>query len=208
MSEVAVPEMLRGRGRPRSEESERAILDATRSLLKEAGFAALTIDDVARRASVGKSTIYRRWPTKGTLVFEAFRVEMLAKQPRRDTGSLRGDLLATLRSWIRAVKGTETGRTLVGLISEVHGDPELASVWAEKFVAPVRAQHRLLFDRAIERGEIKPSVNVDVALDLLFGPAYLRLQQGHLDLDDRFAKSVVDTIIDGLPTATIRNSRN
>jgi AcrR family transcriptional regulator len=202
MSDVDIPETLRGRGRPRSEESERAILDATRSLLKEAGFAALTIDEVARRASVGKSTIYRRWPTKGTLVFEAFRLEMLAQQPRVNTGSLRGDLLATLRSWIRAVKGTDTGRTLVGLISEVHGDPELASVWVERFVTPVRAQHRLLFERAIGRGEIAPSVNIDVALDLMFGPAYLRLMQAHLALDDRFARSVVDTIIDGLPTET------
>ncbi len=113
-------------------------------LLNEGGFAALTIDEVARRASVGKSTIYRRWPTKGTLAFEAFRGEMLAKQPLADTGNLRGDLFATLRSWIRAVKGTDTGRTLVELISEVHGDSELAAVWAERFVTPVRSQHRLL----------------------------------------------------------------
>ncbi len=204
MNDTSAPDTLRGRGRPRSEESERAILDATRQLLNEGGFAALTIDEVARRASVGKSTIYRRWPTKGTLAFEAFRGEMLAKQPLADTGNLRGDLFATLRSWIRAVKGTDTGRTLVELISEVHGDSELAAVWAERFVTPVRSQHRLLFDRAIERGEIASTIDVDVALDLLFGPAYLRLLQGHLDLDDRFAHSVVDTIMDGLPGNTNR----
>jgi AcrR family transcriptional regulator len=202
VSEEPAPETARGRGRPRSEESERAILDATRSLLKEGDFGDLTIDEVAKRAGVGKSTIYRRWPTKGTLVFEAFMIEILAKQPPPDAGNLRGDLLAALRSWIQAVKGTDTGRTLVGLISEVQGDPELAQMWAEKFVGPVRAQHRLLFDRAIARGEIPPSVDVDVALDLLFGAAYLRLLQAHLELDDQFATSVVDTIIDGMALAT------
>ncbi|HEY1761829.1 MAG TPA: TetR/AcrR family transcriptional regulator [Acidimicrobiales bacterium] len=201
MDEIPVPAPARGRGRPRSEESERAILDATRSLLKERGFAEFTIDEVSRRAGVGKSTIYRRWPTKGTLVFEAFMIEFLAELPPPDTGNLRGDLLAVLRSWIRAVKGTVTGHTLVGLISEVQRDPELAEVWAEKFVAPVRAQHRLLFERAIDRGEIASTIDVEVAMDLLFGPAYHRLLQRHLALDDRFAESVVNTILDGLLSA-------
>jgi AcrR family transcriptional regulator len=202
MNEIPVPGPARGRGRPRSNESERAILDATRSLLKERGFAELTIDEVSRRAGVGKSTIYRRWPTKGTLVFEAFMIEFLAELPPPDTGNLRGDLLDVLRSWIRAVKGTATGHTLVGLISEVQRDPELAEVWAERFVAPVRSQHRLLFERAIDRREIASTIDVEVAMDVLFGPAYHRLLQAHLALDDRFAESVVNTILDGLLSAT------
>src|SRR5580698_2320071 len=104
-------------GRPRSERSHRAILDAASKLLEERGFADLTIDEVAQRAGVSKPTIYRRWPTKGTLVFEAFSGDFLARQPLPDTGSLRGDLLAALRAWIRVVKGTVTGRTLRGLIA-------------------------------------------------------------------------------------------
>jgi AcrR family transcriptional regulator len=185
------------RGRPRSERSHRAIIDAANELLAERGFVDLTIDEVAQRAGVGKTTIYRRWPTKGTLVFEAFAADFLNRQPLPDTGTLRGDLLAALRAWIRAVKGTVTGRTLVGLIAEVQRDPELAEIWRERFVGPVRTQHRVMVDRAVERGEASPDTDPDVVLDLLFGAAYHRLLQSHLVLSDRFAQAVVDTVVAG-----------
>lgn len=156
------------------------------------------------RAKVSKATIYRWWSTKGTLVFDAFSAEFLVRQPLPDTGSLRGDLLAALRSWIRVVKGTVTGRTLVGLIAEVQRDPELSEVWRERFILPVRAQHRIMIERAVERGEIPPETDADIALDLLYGPAYHRLLQSHLSLSDRFAQVVVDTIVRGLTTAPAR----
>jgi AcrR family transcriptional regulator len=203
MTEISAPPVL-GRGRPRSEHSHRAILEATRQLLEERGFVDLTIEEVAQRASVGKATIYRHWPTKGTLVFESFAVQFLAAQPLPDTGNLRGDLLGALRSWIRTVKGTVTGRTLVGLIAEVQRDPELAELWRDNFVVPVRAQHRVLIERAIERHEIASTTDVDVTLDLLFGAAYHRLLQSHLALSDRFAQAVVDTIIGGVASDTAK----
>ena len=187
-----------GRGRPRSKQSEAAILEATTRLLDEAGFAELTIEDVAVQAGVGKATIYRWWPTKGTLAFDAFLSEFLARQPLPDTGSLRGDLLRALRGWIRTVKGTSTGRTLVGLISEVQRDPALADVWRERFIGPVRGQHRIIIQRAIDRGEVPVDADPDIALDLLFGSGYHRLLQSHLPLDDRFARSIVDVIVRGL----------
>jgi AcrR family transcriptional regulator len=155
------------------------------------------MDEVAQRGGVSKATIYRWWPTKGMLVFEAFTANFLARQPTPDTGSLRGDLLAALRSWIRTVKGTVTGRTLVGLIAEVQRDPDLAEIWREHFVTRVRAQHRLMLDRAIGRGEVPADTDPDIILDLVFGSAYHRLLQSHLPLTDRFARAVVDTIVAG-----------
>ena len=186
------------RGRPRSERSHLAILGAANEILEERGFVDLTMDEVAQRGGVSKATIYRWWPTKGMLVFEAFTANFLARQPTPDTGSLRGDLLAALRSWIRTVKGTVTGRTLVGLIAEVQRDPDLAEIWRERFVTRVRAQHRLMLDRAIGRGEVSADIDPDVVLDLLFGSAYHRLLQSHLPLSDRFAQTVVDTVITGV----------
>ncbi len=186
------------RGRPRSERAHQAILDAANEILEERGLVDLTIDEVAQRAGASKTTIYRRWPTKGTLVFEAFSADFLARQPSPDTGSLRGDLLAALRSWIRVVKGTVKGRTLVGLIGEVQRDPELAAVWRERFITPVRARHRTMVDRAIERGEISPEADPEVVLDLVYGAAYHRLLQSHLPLSDRFAQAVVDTVVAGV----------
>jgi AcrR family transcriptional regulator len=188
---------LAPRGRPRSERSHRAILDAANELLAERGFVELTIEDVAQRAGVGKTTIYRRWPGKGTLVFEAFATDFLDQQPLPDTGSLRGDLLAALRAFIKVVKGTVTGRTLVGLIAEVQRDPELAEIWREGFVGRVRTQHRAMVDRSIERGEASANTDPDVVLDLVFGSAYHRLLQSHLVLSDRFAQAVVDTVVAG-----------
>ncbi|MFZ0666896.1 MAG: TetR/AcrR family transcriptional regulator [Acidimicrobiales bacterium] len=194
MADTAIPV----RGRPRSVRSHRAILDAANELLEERGLVGLTIDEVAQRAGVSKPTIYRRWPTKGTLAFEAFSGDFLARQPLPDTGSLRGDLLAALRSWIRVVNRTITGRTLKGLIAEVQRDPELAEIWRIRFTEPVRAQHRTMLDRAIERGEISPRTDPDVVLDLIYGPAYHRLLQSHLPLNDRFARGVVDIVIAGV----------
>ncbi len=186
------------RGRPRSERSHRAILDAANEILEARGFVDLTMDEVAQRAGVSKATIYRHWPTKGTLVFEAFSADFLARQPLPDSGTLRGDLLSALRTWIRTVKGTVTGRTLVALIAEVQRDPELADIWRERFITPVRAQHHVLVDRAVERGEVSADTDPDVVLDLLFGAAYHRLLQSHLPLSDRFAKAVVDTVVAGV----------
>jgi AcrR family transcriptional regulator len=192
------------RGRPRSERAHLAILAATNEILEERGFVDLTMDEVAQRAGVSKPTIYRRWPTKGTLAFEAFSASFLIRQPLPDTGTLRGDLLAALRTWIKVVKGTVTGRTLRGLIAEVQRDPDLAEIWRERFIGPVRAQHRTMVERAVERGEISSSADPDIVLDLLYGPAYHRLLQSHLPLSDRFAQAVVDTVVAGVrPDQTV-----
>src|SRR6185437_11155783 len=78
------------RGRPRSAEADRAILTATADLLAERGLAAMSIEEVAARAGVGKTTIYRRWPSKGLLALDAFVISFRAEQPLPDTGSLRG----------------------------------------------------------------------------------------------------------------------
>jgi AcrR family transcriptional regulator len=194
------------RGRPRSERSHRAILDAANELLAERGLADLTIDEVSQRAGVGKTTIYRRWPSKGMLVFEAFATDFLNRQPLPDTGSFRGDLLAALRGWIKVVKGTVTGRTLVGLVAEVQRDPELAEIWREGFLSRVRAQHRVLVERAIERGEASPDTDPEVVLDLIFGAAYHRLLQSHLALTDRFAQAVVDIVVAGVAPAQVERA--
>src|ERR1700688_2801844 len=139
------------RGRPRSEEVEHAILKATASLLDERGLQALTIEDVATLAKVGKTSIYRRWPSKGVLALEAFLREYLLLQPPVDTGSLAGDLHEALSAWVRAVSGTPTGRNLVALIAEAQTDPELALAWSEAVIKRARRQHRSMIERAIHR---------------------------------------------------------
>ena len=189
------------RGRPRSQEADRAILTATAELLADRGLSAMSIEEVAARAGVGKTTIYRRWPSKGLLALDAFVTSFREAQPPNDTGTLRGDLLAALHAWVRAVTQTPMGRMLTSLIAEAQHDPELRGAWRDRVLEPLRVQHRIMLDRAIERGEIPASVDRDVVLDLFFGAAEHRLLLGHLPMTDDFIGQVVDVILDGIQPA-------
>src|ERR1700722_13397170 len=107
----------RGAGRPRSAEADLSILEAATAILAERGLAGMSMEEVAARAGVGKATVYRRWPSRGALALDAFMADFQALQPLPDTGTLRGDLLAALRAWVRAVTQTPAGRILAGLIA-------------------------------------------------------------------------------------------
>jgi AcrR family transcriptional regulator len=190
--------VLPKRGRPRSEQADRAILAAAADLLAERGLAGMSIEEVASRAGVGKATIYRRWTSRGALALDAFLAEFQNQQPLPDTGSLHDDLLTALRSWIRSVTRTSAGPVLAGLIAEAQLDPALATAWRERVVERLRAQHKIMLDRAVARGEISAKTDYDVVLDLMFGAAYHRLLHGHRPLTDVFARRVVDLIMAGL----------
>ena len=189
------------RGRPRSQEADRAILAAAADLLAERGLAAMSIEEVAARAGVGKTTIYRRWPSKGLLALDAFVASFREEQPLPDTGTLRGDLLAALHAWVRAVTQTPMGPVLTGLIAEAQHDPELRGAWRDRVLEPLRTQHRIMLDRAIARGEMAPGVDREVVLDLFFGAAEHRLLLGHLPMTGDFIADVVDVILAGIAAA-------
>jgi AcrR family transcriptional regulator len=190
---------LPSRGRPRSERARTAILDAAAELLLAHGLGAVSMDEVAERAGVSKATIYRWWPSKETLALDALYREWDVVRPfPRDTGSLRGDLLALLRPWIRRVRERPYGRVVAALITEARTDPQFAELYPARFVEPRREQARTLFRRAIERGEIPADAKVEVALDLVYGPIYHRLLQGHAPITDRFVQAVVDSALAGI----------
>jgi AcrR family transcriptional regulator len=159
-------------GRPRSEEAHKAILDATLELLAEVGFSALTVEGVATRAGVGKATIYRRWPSKLPLVVEAFG--QLPGMEDVDTGSLEADLKKMLRSYIEVFNSTALSAVLPSLAGERAHDSELAKVFEpvsiDRRVPLVRA-----FERAVARGEIEATVDLDMAADLVVGPIAVSL---------------------------------
>jgi AcrR family transcriptional regulator len=186
------------RGRPRSQEADRAILAATVELLADRGLAAMSIEEVAARAGVGKTTIYRRWPSKGLLALDAFVRSFREEQPLPDTGTLRGDLLAALTAWVRAVTQTPMGAMLTSLIAEAQHDPELRGAWRDRVIEPLRGQHRIMLERAVARGEIPASVDAEVVLDLFFGAAEHRLLLGHLPMTDAFIGTVTEVILGGI----------
>ena len=187
------------RGRPRSEKARLAILEAAAELLLARGLSAVSMDAVAERAGVSKATIYRWWPTKETLALDALYNEWAAAQPpARSTGTLRGDLLALLRPWVRLAASRPYGRVIGALITEAQTDPAFAEVYLSRFVEPRRDQARAVFRTGIERGEIPADTKVEVALDMLYGPLYHRLLHGHAPLSERFVRDVVDTALGGI----------
>jgi AcrR family transcriptional regulator len=157
------------------------------------------MDAVAGRAGVSKATIYRWWPTKETLALDAIYHEWEAIRPRsRQTDSLRGDLLSLLRPWVRLVSERPYSRVIAALLAKAQTDPDFAEQYRAHVLQPRRDHAGGIFQRAIERGEIDAETNIDAALDLLYGPFYHRLLQGHGPLTDRFTRDVVDILVAGL----------
>jgi hypothetical protein len=138
-------------------------------------------------------------PSKGTLALDALYHEWDTARPEPpDTGSLRADLLALLRPWIRRVRARPNGRVVAELVAEAQTDPDFASIYHARFVAPRREPARALVRRAIDRGALPPDIDVDLALDLVYGPLYHRLLHGHAPLNERFLRDLVDTVFAGL----------
>jgi AcrR family transcriptional regulator len=187
------------RGRPRSEKARQAILGAAAELLLARGLAAVSMDAVAEQAGVSKATIYRWWPTKESLALDALYTEWAAARPfPRDTGSLRGDLLSLLRPWARVASSRPYGRVIAALLTEAQTDPVFAAEYRQRVVEPRRDQARAIFRRAADRGEIAAGIEVEVALDLLYGALYHRLLHGHGPLNDRFVRDVIDMALGGI----------
>lgn len=195
------------RGRPRSEKARHAILEAAAELLLLRGLGAVSMDAVAERAGVSKATIYRWWPSKEMLALDALLDWAAASAPARDTGSLRGDLLALVRPWVREIRRQPFGRVIAALVTEAHSDPQFADAYRTHFVEPRREAMRAAFARAAERGEVPADLDVEVAVDLIYGPLYHRLLHGHAPLSGRFGEAVVDMALVGIVNRSSRDGR-
>jgi AcrR family transcriptional regulator len=197
----AAPETV-PRGRPRSARAHAAVLRAATRLLLEHGLGAVSMDAVAARAGVSKATIYRWWPTKETLALDALYTEWTAAAPvPRNTGSLRGDLIELLSPWARLVSAQPYARVIAALLAKARADPSFAAEYRQRVIEPRRDQAREIFGRAMERGEVPAGLNLEVALDLIYGPLYLRLLQGHAPLDDGFVRAAIDLALAGIAHA-------
>lgn len=184
-------------GRKRCPVAHQNILCAARSLLEETGFADLTIEGVAERAGVGKTTIYRRWPNKSSLVLDAF-IEAATKEfPFPDTGSVQEDLRLQMRRMVKLMNGTE-GHTIAKLIGGAQDDPELAEAFRTRWLAVRREEARTILKRGKSRGEIRAEIDPEVLLDALYGPIYFRLLIGHAPLTPSYVDKLVSLVMSGL----------
>jgi AcrR family transcriptional regulator len=175
----------------RNEQARTAILRAARELLDRRGFRRLTIEGIAARAGVGKATIYRWWPSKAAVAMDAVLEAAGPRIPFPDTGSAREDLRRQIASVIKLYTRTRTGRGLRALLAESQHDPSLAESLRDRFIASRRAEAATVFERAVERGELRPDLDVGVAIDALYGAVYYRLLVSHAPLDSAYADTLI-----------------
>ncbi len=181
-----------GEQRPggRAERVRTAVLEATSELLTEVGYDRLTIDEVAERAGVHKTTVYRRWPTKPELIAEAVRVHSDENVPIPDTGTVLGDLQA-LASEVVANIGSDGGtRRSRSIAAAAATSDELAAGLHEFWVHRLTAAAPII-ERAIARGELPPDSDANLIIETLVGPIWLRVlltgEPIDVDLAERIA---------------------
>ena len=159
-------------GRPRSRESEEAILEATGKLLSSEGYLGLTVSKVAARARASKSTIYRRWPTKEHLVMAAF--DRWPVMVPRDRGDLLSDLLDLYQQYLRVHHRTPTGAIVPSLIAERVSKPELGVLF-DSLMRRRLDPTRVVVRRAIERGELPADTDLELAVEAVTAAAVMRV---------------------------------
>jgi hypothetical protein len=120
------------------------------------------------------------------------------------TGDVRADLLSLLRPWARLVRKRPYGRVIAALVTEAQTDPAFAAQYREQFVVPRRAAAREILEDAVARGALPATIDVDVALDLLYGPLYHRLLHGHAPITEAFVDDLVQTVVAGLEATSPR----
>jgi AcrR family transcriptional regulator len=197
---------VRRRPGGRSARVRRAVLDATLELLVEKAAEPLSIGDVAARAGVHETSIYRRWGTREKLVIDALLSHSAHELPIPDTGSLRDDL-------------AELARTLIQYLSTPLGasqERSLASASEDPFVAEMRVEFwkqrmdaaGVLVTRAIERGEVPPTTDPPLVIEMVVAPIHFRTLLTHHPLDGSLAQRIADVIVDGIAGRSVASTRS
>ncbi len=187
----------RTRGRPRSDQTHRAIQKAALVELDKTGFRLLTVDSVAARAGVGKMTIYRRWPNKAALVMDAFLALVGPETEFPAAPRALERIHLQLHIQARFFRG-RFGGMVRALLGEAQFDPELARAFRDRWIIPRRQMPRQLLAEAIRQGDLRADMDVEAAIDALYGPLYYRLQIGTGPLSSAFAETIFRQAVTGL----------
>ncbi len=190
-------------GRPRSEQAEQAIIEATLDLFAEQGFEGVCVELVAARAGVGKATIYRRWPNKEELLLAAFG-SLKSPFPEPKGVSVRDDLLAMVQVMCADKADPRRSRRYALLLGEGEKYPRLMARYKETVVQPRRDAMRAVIRRGIGTGELRPDTDVEIAMLTLTGAIMAQDQSVSGTLDSEFATRLVDGLLRGLSARAAR----
>ena len=183
----------------RVERSRRAILDATRQIIEtEGGFGALTIEAVAARSGIAKTTIYRQWRDKWELALDAAMIDLLPQFAYPvDVGDTRRELLTFVDSVVAALGTPPSGPAMQALVSEISTRPDLAETYRTRVVEPRRDTLAPVIARGVARGDLRPDTDVQLVHEFLVGPVYYRLLFSGGSLDPGLGTRLVDAILAG-----------
>jgi AcrR family transcriptional regulator len=177
-------------GRPRSEESRRAILDATRRLLTHVPIAKISIEAIAKKAGVGKTTIYRWWPNKQSVVMEAVFSQPGFQNMVPQAGNPMEGIRNQVEKLVRQLNG-KNGRVVAEIVGECQGDIETLKALVKNFFQDRYNVLAYYLQRGKVDGVFRADIDLEVAIDLILGPVIFRLMSGQ-NVDDAFAKKISD----------------
>lgn len=187
---------MRSPGRPRSEQARLAILHSTLKLLGKKGFTELTIEDVAAHASVGKATVYRWWPNKAALIADAFASSTTRQLHFPDTGSVCADMGRQMRQLVKILLSPR-GRIVSAILGAGQSNLCLIAAFRERFLKPRRREAYATLRRGILKGELRKDVDMDLLLDSLYGPIYMRFLIRHDSLTPNFVDCLCELMLGG-----------
>jgi AcrR family transcriptional regulator len=189
-----------GRGRPRSERARAAILAAAAELLVSGGIDAVTMEAIAARARVSKSTIYKWWPSRAHVILESFFNRARHTMAVDENASLQEVLTAQVTSLARLFRDSDAGPLMADLMAASQADPDIRAALDEQWLRPRRQIGASLLRAGMERGELDAGIDIAAAVDQIFAPVYYRLLLGHEPLHDALAATLVRQVLDGLRT--------
>jgi AcrR family transcriptional regulator len=191
---VAVVEEPAAAGSGRGPARESAICTAALELLAEVGYEQMSMDAVAARARASKATIYRRWPGKQELVVHAIRCRGPQAVELPDTGSLRGDIIATLRR-VQDGIGAQDVALLAGVLRAMRGSPEIADLLRKQMLDEKRELSRTIVQRAIGRGELGPAADPEMFHEVAPALMFFRVLVTGEPIDEDFLAHAADDVL-------------
>lgn len=184
-------------GRPRSEKTKTDILTASYDLLIENGFGAVTVEKIAEKAGVSKATIYKWWPNKAAVVMDGFLNATTEKLPIPDTGSTIDDMFIQVSNFVEFLM-SKKGNVITEIIAEGQFDQNLADIYRKAYFKPRRVISKQILERGILRGELRKDLNMELSIDLIWGPVFYRLLITGEVLDDTFIRNLINYAFEGI----------
>jgi AcrR family transcriptional regulator len=173
-------------------------LEAAGALLFEQGMAGFTIEKVASRSGASKMTIYKWWPTKGTLALDGYFAKVEQELAFPDTGDIEQDLRTQLHAFLHVIRDSPAGGVIAELIGQAQSDPELKAAYLRRYSGPRRALAVAAMERAKAGGQLRADLDSEAVVDQLWGSCYHRLLLPDQPLTEEFVNALVDNLFHGV----------